>query len=210
MFGRLLPRETNFYELFEKHAALTLQAAKLFHAFITVNQIALPDGVNLIKELEHEADEITFHCIEALKKSFITPFQQDDIYRLISRMDDIMDSIDEAYDDCITYKILFPTPAAKEFALLLAATVEKVDKMIRSLRDRRKDSIAIHETCRLVNALESQADEILRKAMGQLFDEEHDLRLLIKWKQIYEDLEKAMDFCNDVAKCVEGIMLEYD
>lgn len=210
MFGKLLPQDTSFYDFFDQHAALTLQAAHCFQQFISVDQIPLQNGVNLIKDLEHQADAVTFHCVEALRKCFITPFQQEDIYRLISNMDDVIDAIDEAYEDCITYKILFPTPAAKEFALLLVAAVDKLKFLLNCLRDRRSHAKQILEACREIGILEDQADTILRKAVGQLFDEEQDLRLLIKWKEIYEDLEHAMDHCNDVANTVEGIMLEYD
>lgn len=210
MFGKFLPKKTIFYDFFEQHAKITLQAAETFHQFMIADQIDLKNGFNPIKSFEHQADKVTYHCIETLHKSFITPLQQDDILRLISRMDDIIDCIDEAFDDCLIYKISSFTPAVKNLAYLLVLAMQKIDFSIKSLRDRKKQSVIIRETNLQIHHLENEADEILRKAIGQLFEEEVDIRLLIKWKAIYEVLERAMDFCEDVSNIIEGIILEYD
>ena len=111
MFGKLLPKEPLFFDLFEEHAKITLQAAQTFFQSIVDGPICLRDGVNPIKPLEHQADEITHRCIEAMRMSFITPLQQDDIFHLITRMDDIIDGINEAFEDCLIYKISSFTPA---------------------------------------------------------------------------------------------------
>lgn len=210
MFGKLLPKEPLFFDLFEDHAKITLKAAQTFLQSILDGPIGLLDGTNPIKVLEHQADEITHRCIEALRKSFITPLQQDDIFRLISRMDDIIDGINEAFEDCLIYKISSFTPAAQELVRLLVAATEQVELLVKGLRNRKKQALLLREAILQIHELENQADEVLRRALGRLFDEEQDIRLLIKWKEIYEVLERSMDFCEDVSNIIEGIILEYD
>ncbi len=211
MFGRFLPRETIFFDYFEQHARITLEAAQTLLHLMSGNQILYEGGDdNPIKNLEHQADGVTFHCVEALRKSFITPFQQNDIYCLISNMDDIIDSIDEAFDDCMIYKIQTLTPSANELVRLLVSAVEKVNFIIIALRDRRKHSSAIRSACLQIDEIENEADKIYRKALGQLFDEEQDIRSIIKWKEVYAVLEAAVDNCDHVSNIVQGIMLEYD
>jgi uncharacterized protein Yka (UPF0111/DUF47 family) len=209
MFWKLLPKETIFFDFFEQHAKITLQAAQTLFQFTSVDKIDLQENINPIKILEHQADEITHHCIENLHKSFITPLQQDDIFRLITCMDDVIDCIDEAFEDCLTYNITTFTPAAREMVRLLVLATEKLEFNIKSLRDWKKHAGIIRETNHQIHLLENEADEQSRKALGQLFDVEQDIRLLIKWKDIYEALEKAMDYCDDVSNIIEGIILEY-
>lgn len=210
MFGKLLPKEPLFFDLFEEHAQVTRKAAETFLKAIIDGPIDLQNGINPIKVLEHQADEITHHCIEALRKSFITPLQQDDIFRLISRMDDIIDGINEAFEDCLIYKIASFTPNSREFAQLLVLATERVEFLVKGLRNRKQQAEQMREAILQIHELENQADEVLRRALGQLFEDEQDLRLLIKWKEIYEVLERSMDFCEDVSNIVEGIILEYD
>ncbi len=210
MFSRFLPQETIFFDFFEQHAKITSQAAQILQQFMQSDHTLTQNEVNPIKDLEHQADKIVFHCIDTLHKSFITPLQQNDIFRLISCMDDVMDCIEEVYDDCLIYKILLFTSEAKEMSRLLVLATDKLECMVQGLRNRKKYSTMMRETSRQIHQLEDQADQVLRKALGQLFDEEQDLRLLIKWKEIYERLERAMDYCNDVSDIIEGIIVEYD
>ena len=116
MFGKFLPQKTIFFDFFEQHVKLTQQAAQLLQQWMLSDQIIIPEGINPIKSLEHQADEITSDCIDTLHNSFITPLQHNDIFRLISRLDDVMDCIDEIFDHCLIYKIAFITPAAKEMS----------------------------------------------------------------------------------------------
>jgi uncharacterized protein Yka (UPF0111/DUF47 family) len=210
MFGKFLPQKTIFFDFFEQHAKLTQQAAQLLQQWMLSDQITTQEEIYPIKSLEHQADKLTSNCIDTLHKSFITPLQQNDIFRLISRMDDVIDCIDEIFDHCLIYKIASFTPAAKEMSQLLVVATDKLEFIVKGLRDRKKYSLKIRETNRQIHQLEDQADKILRHALGQLFDEEQDLRLLIKWKEIYEGLERAMDYCDDVSDIIEGIIVEYD
>lgn len=209
MFGRFLPQDPLFFDFFEQHAQLIVQATQIFLQFIVQNPLPVMDK-NPIRMLENQADEITQRCIEMLHKSFITPFQQDDILQLITRMDDVVDGVDEVFENCLIYQLRSSTKAAQELASLLVEAAEKIEGMIKGLHNRRKHAEMIRENVLSINSLEKQADDVFRKAIGQLFDEEPDIRLVIKWKSIYECLEQANDCCKHVSNIIQGIMLEYD
>lgn len=206
-FNRLLPRETSFFDFFEKHAALTLEGAKEFR-----NLVSVGSNVNAcarrVKELEHEADTVTHRCVEALHSTFITPIERDDIHRLISRLDDVLDCFEAAAERISLYEIVEMTPEVRELAQVVVKAAEKVDVALRRLRNM-KDAGPILEACVDVNRLENEADAILRIAVARLFREEKDPVTVIKWKEIYEHLENATDRCEDVANIVEGIVLEH-
>jgi uncharacterized protein len=208
MFGRFLPREISFFDFFEKHAALTIEAAQELVAQISKERNTLAE-TNRIKALEHEADNITHLCLEALHKTFITPIERDDIHHLISRMDDVTDCIDAVADCIVIYKITQMNPEVKQLAHILFSATQEIAVAVKGLRNM-KNAAAIRESCTLINKFENEADSILRNAIGRLFDEEQDTRLIIKWKEIYETLEEATDRCEDVANVIESVILEYD
>lgn len=211
MFGKFLPQQPIFYDFFEQHIKMTCQAAHTLYEFMQLDCSLLhQQELNPIKHIEHEADRIVYQCTDTLHKSFITPLQHNDIFRLISQMDDIIDCIDEVWDDCLIYKITIFTSEAKELSKLLALAMDKLKYMIDGLRNRKQFAVSIREYCRQVHQIEDQADKVLRKALGLLFEKEQDLRLLIKWKEIYERLEEAIDYCDDLSNTIEGIIVEYD
>ena len=207
MFGRLLPRETSFFDFFERHAAITIQGTREFLALASGDGAVGPRA-RRIKEIEHEADVITHQCVEALHKTFITPIERDDIYRLISRMDDIMDLVEAASERLALYEIDVMTPEVKEMAGVLVRATEALEGALKGMRNM-KDGKAIVARCIEVNRLENEADVVLRAAVAKLFREEKDPITVIKWKEIYETLEEATDRCEDVANIIEGVMLEH-
>jgi predicted phosphate transport protein (TIGR00153 family) len=206
MFGRLLPKETSFFDYIEEHAALTVQGAQEFVSLVS-------SGANVdvkagrIKEIEHETDVITHRCVEALHKTLITPIDPDQIYRLITRMDDVMDFLEAASERIALYKLREMTPEVQDLAdVLLRASKDVLEacKMLRNLKDPQ----LILKKCVDINRLENEADTILRRAVARLFDEEKNAVTIIKWKEIYEALESAADRCEDVANIIEGLVLE--
>jgi uncharacterized protein len=209
MFNRFLPKEYFFFDYFEQHARITVIASQSFYRMILEDQISLHEGINPIKVLEHQANKIADQCIEALHKSFITPFRQDDIFRLISGMDEIINRIEEAFENCLIYRIVSFTSAGQEMIRLLVLAAEKIEFLIKGLRNRKKLVVSLREACSEIHQIESKADELVRKSIGQLFDEEKDIRLLIKWKEIYAVLEKAINDCEKVSDIIEGIIMEY-
>jgi hypothetical protein len=208
MFGRFLPRETSFFDFFEQHARLTVEGAREFLDLVT-NGESLPARAKRIKELEHEADAVTHRCVEALHKTFITPIERSDIHSLISRMDDIMDLVEAGAERIALYEIREMTPEVKELAKVLVKATAGVEEAVKGLRNL-KNSKAIVRTCIDINRLENEGDTIFRIAMARLFKEEKEPIMVIKWKEIYENLERATDCCEDVANIIEGVVLEHE
>lgn len=209
MFGKLLPRQTDFFNYFELLSDIILQASQTFIAIVEKEQIHFPNPTNPLKTLEHQADEITHHCLDVLHKSFITPFHQEEIFRLINRMDDIVDCIDEASSNLQIYKIQKPTKEVQKLANLLVTACEKVQVIAYALRIRKKEFLHIRIECKSIKEIEHEADEVFSHALGNLFENEADIRQVIKWKEIYENIEESIDHCQDVANIIEGLLLEY-
>jgi predicted phosphate transport protein (TIGR00153 family) len=206
MLGRLLPRDTSFFDYFDKHAALAVATAEEFVSMVAT-------GANLtlkakrISELEHEADVITHQCVEALHMTFITPIERQDIHQLISRMDDIVDLIEAAAERIILYELNEFTQEIRDMADILHRATREVEEAVRGLRDMA-EADRIRKRCVDVNRLENEADTILRSALGKLFKETTDAIAVIKWKELYELIEEATDRCEDVANTIEGVVLE--
>jgi len=206
MFGRFLPKETSFFDFFEQHAALTVEGTKEFLSLVTT-------GANIeakcrrVSDIEHETDVITHRCVEALHKTFITPIDRDSIHRLITKMDDIMDYVEAAAERIVMYELTAMTNDVRDLADVLHRSTIDVEKAVRCLRNL-KDPQQILKLCIDVNRLENEADAILRRSVARLFKEEKDPIMVIKWKEIYENLENATDRCEDVANIIEGVILE--
>jgi predicted phosphate transport protein (TIGR00153 family) len=207
MFGRFLPRETSFFDFFEQHAALTIEGTKEFLSMVTT-------GANVaakcrrISDIEHETDTITHRCVEALHKTFITPIDRDSIHRLITRMDDVMDYVEAAAERIELYEISTMTSDVRDLSDVLHRSAQQVEAAIRELRTL-KDTQHTLKLCIDINRLENEADAILRRSVARLFKEERDPIMVIKWKEIYENLENASDRCEDVANIIEGVILEH-
>ncbi|HLL23880.1 MAG TPA: DUF47 family protein [Kofleriaceae bacterium] len=208
MFGRFLPRETSFFDFFEQHAALTIEGTKEFLSLVTT-------GANIaakcrrISDIEHETDTITHRCVEALHKTFITPIDRDSIHRLITRMDDVMDYVEAAAERIELYELTVMTADVRDMADCLYRSTQQVEAAMRGLR-HLKDPQATLKLGIDINRLENEADAILRRSVARLFKEEKDNPILvIKWKEVYENLENASDRCEDVANIIEGVILEH-
>ena len=206
MLRRFLPREEDFFGLFEQHAALTVEGAKQMRRLVQGDQNFRAVCAR-IKEIEHETDVITHSCVERLHKVFITPIDRDDIHTLITRMDDIMDFIEAAAVSVTLYELTEMTEPVRALAEVLVKSTEEVAVAVAGLRDL-KHSDVILKACIEVNRLENEGDEILRGALADLFRGATDPLLVLKWKEVYEALETATDRCEDVANIIEGVVLE--
>ena len=208
MLARLFPREGNeFFDYFEKHATRTVDAARLLKEMLD-NPSDAQAQAKRIHEIEHEGDQITHHAIEKLHQTFITPIDRGDIHTVISRLDDILDLIDSTAERLWLYDMKEVEPEARSLGdVLVNATIEVQRAMghVRNLKDRH----AILRTCTEINRLENEGDSIIRRAVARLFHEERDPIQVIKWKEIYDYLEDAIDRCEDVANVLEGVALEY-
>ena len=206
MFGRLMPTEGKFFELFNQHADLCVKGSKEMLALMT-NFDDLEIRVHAIESIEKQADTVTYNTIELLHKTFITPIDRDDIHKLITRMDDILDLLEDAGQTISLYDIREITPEAKRLAELCLGCAEKVKAAVALLHNMN-NSREILALCEEIDRLESDADHVMRAAMSKLFRDEPDVRNLIKLKAIYEILETVTDRCEDVANIIEGIIVE--
>ena len=206
MFGRLMPTEGKFFDLFNQHAALCVKGAQEMVGLMT-NFDDLENRTHAIESIEKQADKITYATVDLLHKTFITPIDRDDIHKLITRMDDILDMMEDAAQTISLYDLQSVTPEAKRLAELCLACCEKVQQAVGLLHnmDNSRQIVAI---CEEIDRLESDADHVMRAAMSKLFRDEPDVRNLIKLKAIYEILETVTDRCEDVANIIEGIIVE--
>ncbi len=207
-FARLFPNTGGgqFFDLFEEHAACISEAAGLLAEM--GNDVDMARQSGRVKEVEHRGDEVTHTVIERLHQTFITPLDRDDIHTLISAMDDVLDLIDASSERIWLYGIARLEPEAAELAGILKQAVEEMGAAVRGLRnlgDRKK----LIGHCTEINRLENEGDRLLRRATARLFRESADPVGLIKWKEIYDTLEDAIDRCEDVANVIEGVVLEY-
>ena len=207
MFGRFLPRETSFFDFFEQHAGLTIEGTKEFLSMVTTGA-NIATKCRRISDIEHETDTITHRCVEALHKTFITPIDRDSIHRLITRMDDIMDYVEAAAERIELYEIQSMTSDVRDMSDVLHRSAQQVELAVRGLRTL-KDTQQTLKLCIDINRLENECDAILRRSVARLFKEEKDPIMVIKWKEIYENLENASDRCEDVANIIEGVILEH-
>ena len=207
--SRLMPREGRFFVLFDNHAKLIVDGAlaltNVFRNYEGEKERAA--GIKLIEDAEHAADRVTHQTIQLLHTTFVTPFDRDDIHRLISRMDDVLDLIQDAGESLVLYDIQEVTPEATQLAELLLRCAERVQSAVK-LMVSMADAQAMLDICQEIDKLESEADKVMRGAISQLFRDESDVRQVIKLKAVYEALESATDKCQDVANIIEGVVLE--
>ncbi len=206
MFGRLMPKELRFFEFFVQHGELCVKGGREMVALMT-NFDDLDHRVHAIESIEKEADKIVYAALELLHKTFITPLDRDDIHKLITRMDDILDLMEDVAQTISLYDVKQITPEATRLAELCLACCEKVLAAVSKLHNMKnaRDILAL---CSDIDKLESDADHVMRAAMSKLFREEPDVRNLIKLKAIYEVLEAVTDRCEDVANILESIIVE--
>jgi predicted phosphate transport protein (TIGR00153 family) len=207
--ARLMPREGRFFHLFDNHAKLIVDGALALADVLRQyeNEKEREAGIKVIEDAEHGADRITHDTVQLLHTTFVTPFDRDDIHRLISRMDDVLDLIQDCGESLVLYDIQKITPEAIQLAELLRRCTEHVQSAV-GLMASMADAPAILKICQEIDRLESEADKVMRGAISQLFRTETDVRQLIKLKAVYESLESATDKCQDVANVIESVVLE--
>jgi uncharacterized protein len=202
----LLPQESKFYELFVQSSHNVVDVAFALKELLN-DWKDVPARVQHIADLEHKGDTITHEIMDLLYRSFITPFDREDISLLGHTLDDITDFIHAAADAMYIYRIKGPTKRSQELADILVEASKEVESAMVFLRSRSELKKAM-EYCVDLNRLENEADEISRKALGELFEGGYDTTEIIKWREIYEHMESATDRCEDVANALEGIALK--
>jgi predicted phosphate transport protein (TIGR00153 family) len=205
----LMPRERHFFNLFNRHAEFVVQGSKaLLRLLQQYDDVDARSGsIRNIQETEQAADKIVHETVALMHTTFVTPFDRDDINRLISNMDDILDMIQDTAETLMLYDIQKLTPEATHLANLVEICCMRVQASV-GLLSSMDNGQQILRVCQEIDGLESDADRVMRAAVSKLFREEPDVRQVIKLKAIYELLETATDKCQDVANVIEGVVLE--
>jgi len=212
LFNKLLPKEGNFFEMFDQHAERIVESA---HAFSKL--VANYSDVNLreqyTREVDHaerSADKVTHDVNRLIHSTFITPIDREQIHTLINTMDDVADLIQDSAETMSLYDVRHMTEEITRLTDLSVRCCERVQEAVGFLSklSDHNTAVAALKTCEEIDKLESDADRVMRSALSKLFREEPDVREVIKLKAIYELLETITDKCEDVANVVEGIVLE--
>jgi len=201
---RLIPRDTKFFDLFADMASNLGEGARLLQKTL-VEFKEVEDRVRQLKVIEHRGDEMTHEILTKLNQTFITPFDREDIYRLASSLDDVLDFIFAAGVRLVMYKITAAPPAASQLAGILVTQADQLAEAVTRL-EKKHDHVL--QNCVEINRLENEADQVARTAIGVLFDQEKDPISLIKLKELYEVLETATDKAEDAANVLEGVVLK--
>ena len=207
MLQRLMPKSDDFFSDFEAQAAAVVEGAVLLKDLLD-DFTDVPAKCQAIKDVEHRADDITHRAFERLHTQFITPFHRSEIHRILSRIDDVLDLADAAAERLGLYDIDTVLPESRELAAVLVVQVRKMEEAVKGLRNMKKDPETILAACQEMNKLENQADTLTRKTMAKLFKRGNDPLTVMKWKEIIDLIELAMDAAEEVAHVIEGIVLE--
>ncbi|MFC1910872.1 DUF47 domain-containing protein [Chloroflexota bacterium] len=203
----LIPKGDVFFSLFEECASNLLVAAKKLEQMIDTGE-NVDIMVGELTELEHRGDGITHQIIAQMNRSFLTPFDREDIASLAHALDDVLDFIHSAADAMLLYKVKLPSDRARQLARVIVQAAEEVNKGISNLR-HRCDVKNMLESCVEINRLENIADRIYRSTIADLFENTTQIVEVIKWREIYEHMETATDRCEDVANVLEGVALKH-
>ena len=202
----VMPTDKVFFELFENQADVACRAADIL-VDIFMNFSDVEEKYKKLKSIEHEGDDITHRAYDELNRTFITPFEPEEISRLITTLDDIVDFMDEGMHHLITYNIETPTPSMSEIALCLQSATREIQKGVALLRSL-KNVNELQKICIEIHRYENLADELETKALKELFAS-NDAIHIIKMKDIYEHFENAADKCEDVADVITAIIIRH-
>jgi hypothetical protein len=203
---RFLPREFNFFDLFDKQVDYAVEAASVLKEIAAMGVV---DAAFLTRmsEIEHRGDDATHSIIEHLNKTFITPFDREDIHKLATELDDVVDVMNTIVGRLRIYKLKWTSQSLAEFAAVIEHSVRQIELAVKGLR-KMKDVKTIMDSCVEVNRLENVGDAMRDRLLADLFEMEKDPIAVIKWKEIYQDCETVLDVCEDVANVVESILVK--
>ena len=201
---RLIPREEKFFEDFVEFATELRRGATLLEEMLAPEH-PVWEKAGAIKEGEHRCDQLSHDVIQRLHRTFVTPIDREDIHLLASSVDSIMDAIDHCAAVVRLYRIDRVRPGARDLARIITAGVDKLHAALQALEGRK----GVFDGVREINRLEHEGDRAHQRAVGSLFEEERDPIAVIKWKEILDFLEGAVDRCRDAANVLEGIVVKH-
>jgi uncharacterized protein len=202
----LIPREEKFFDFFDQQAQWLKKAASLFKDLAKEWKPDHPAIVQL-REVEHECDITTHEIIDMLNRTFVTPIDREDIHELAKIQDDVVDIIQAVSERMLLFRIQSSTKELLELAEILEEAVANVTKAVSSIRDINRPR-RILDYCIEINRLENRGDRTYERAIGDLFNNSTDVLNVIKWKEIYDAAEQAIDKCEDIANMIEGIVVK--
>ena len=203
LLQRILPHEHGFFDLFAQQAENIRQGAEALLKML-LHYTGVPEQVQSIKAIEHEGDEIAHRLLTKLNQTFITPFDREDIHELCNRLDDVIDLIDAAASRFVLYRVDSIREGTPDLVRILVLATVEVAAAVKALGTPEKAL----KHCIEINRYENESDRICRTLIAQLFDEEKDSVQIIKWKEIFEVIETAVDKCEDVANVIEGVIIK--
>lgn len=201
---RLLPRQEEFFDLFTQVATRSHDAASHLLGLFSGPEDRREYRIDAIKRLEHEADEITHEVVRRLDRTFITPIDREDIHHLASDLDDVLDRIDSTARRAQIFRLGATPEGIAELCELIVQITAETAKAVEKLRG--KDDVIHH--CIEAKRLEEEGDALYHTMLGRLFERETDPIAIIKWKEMYDNLERTIDDCADVANDLESIVLK--
>jgi predicted phosphate transport protein (TIGR00153 family) len=205
MLRKLLPREEQYFDLFAQMTNYISEAVRELRDMLNDKQPNYAEYSQRIKRLEHACDELTHTISTRLNKSFITPFDREDIYLMSSALDDIVDLIDDAARAIIIFDVREIKPYAQDFANVLERMTDQLREIVAMLQKPRNLTQRLVE----IHRLENDGDDIYHNAIAELFHDERDPLTVLKWKEIYEKLEAAVDRCENVANIIESVIIKH-
>jgi uncharacterized protein len=201
-----LPKDCNFFDLFEEQVSHAVKAASFFKEVVSQDGVS-EDSLSKMATIEHQADEVAHKIIEQLNKTFITPFDREDIHFLTTQVDDIVDMLNTIVSRLRLYQISGVNKNMVEFALVIEQSVQAVARAVGGLRNIKNVQV-VFDACVEVNRLENVGDTMRDRVLMELFATVQNPIEVIKWKDIYEDAETVLDVCEDVANIVDSIMVK--
>jgi hypothetical protein len=206
MFFKFFPREFNFFDLFEKQVSHAVEAARFFKEVACQGYVS-EDTLSKMAAIEHQGDDVAHTIIEQLNKTFITPFDREDIHALTKELDDVIDMINTIVSRLRIYDITVVDKNLVEFAVVIEQSVHAVARAVGGLRHIKNVKV-VFDACVEVNRLENVGDAMRDRVLAELFATAKDPIEVIKWKDIYQDAETVLDVCEDVAMVVDSIMVK--
>jgi uncharacterized protein len=204
---RLLPRDEKFFDLFSAVAGFSVEAAALLQELLRADAGRRSAIVDQIKRLEHEADRVTHEVVTRLDRVFVTPLDREDIHLLASRLDDVIDLIDGTSRRLQMFRAGNAPEGAVLMADVIARAVAQLQVAVRSLEKNKAGTVL--EACVQVKRLEEEGDSLYHEWLGRLFEGDPDPLNVIKWKEIYDNLEKTLDDIEDAANVLESISIKH-
>jgi len=206
MIHKFIPKELNFFDLFERQVGFAVDASSFFKQVVSSGKID-QSVLQKIRDIEHQGDEIAHTIIGQLNKTFITPFDREDIYALAKELDDVVDMINTILGRMVIYKLSGENDHLIKFAVMIDDSVNALALAVKGLRNT-KNSKSVIDACVEINRLENEGDSMRDMVLAELFEKEKNPIMVIKLKEIYQDAETLLDICEDIANVVESILVK--